>query len=153
VALFKGRETFSLDNKGRVSIPAKMRKSIPTEAENTFVVTRGLEKCIYAYPINEWNEQFQKKFEKLNQFDPTNRQMLRRMLEWCEDAALDVQQRMTLPKELLELAEIDGKITVVGVFDHIEFWNPEAYEKYINNCDESYETIVEKVLTTPNSNT
>ena len=150
MALFKGRETFSLDTKGRVNIPAKMRKSIPEEADNTFVVTRGMEKCIYAYPINEWNEQFKKKFEVLNLFDPTNRQMLRRMLEWCEDVVMDAQQRMTLPKELLELAGIDGKITVVGVFDHIEFWNPETYEKYINDCDESYETIVEKVLTQPN---
>ena len=152
MALFKGRETFSLDIKGRVNIPAKMRKSIPAEADNTFVVTRGMEKCIYAYPINEWNEQFKKKFEELNLFNPTNRQMLRRMLEWCEDVVMDAQQRMTLPKELLELAGIDGKITVVGVFDHIEFWNPETYEQYINNCDESYETIVEKVLTTPNNN-
>jgi MraZ protein len=149
VAFFIGSETFSLDSKGRVNIPAKMRKSIPADADNTFVVNRGMEDCIAAYPINEFNAQFKKKFEELNPFDSTNRRMLRIMLECCEEVVMDAQQRITLPKKLLELAGIDGKITVLGADDHIEFWNPETYEKYKNDCDESYETIVEKVLTQP----
>ena len=154
MASFKGKETFSLDTKGRVSIPAKMRKSIPTEAENTFHINRGLEKCIFAYPKNVWDEKYQPQLDKLNQFEPTNRQMLRTMLEYSEDVVLDAQQRMTLPKELLEFAGIDGKITVIGMLDHIEFWNPETYEKYINdyenymkNYDDSYEQIAKKVMT------
>ncbi|MPN52444.1 Transcriptional regulator MraZ [bioreactor metagenome] len=123
-----------------------MRKSIPSEADNTFVVTRGLDKCIFAYPINEWDEKYKKSFESLNQFDPMNRQFLRRMLECSEDVVLDGQQRMTLPKELLEFAGIDGKVTLIGMLDHIEFWNPDTYEEYINNCEDSYESIAEKVM-------
>ena len=150
MALFKGRETFTLDNKGRVSIPAKMRKNIPADAENTFLVMRGLDKCIAAYPINVWNEKYQPKIDNLNQFDPKNRRLRRRMFEWSEDITLDTQQRMILPKELLELAEIDGKVIVLGVDDHIEFWNPDIYENYINDCDDSYETAVEAALANRN---
>jgi MraZ protein len=149
---FKGRETFSIDSKGRLNIPAKMRKCIPTEAGNTFVVTRGLDKCISAYPQNEWMEKYEKKFDNLNQFDSNDRQFLRRMLEWSEDVELDNQQRIMLPKELLEYAEIEGKITLIGMLDHIEFWNPASYEEYVNNCKDSYEEIAEKVMTQQKNN-
>ncbi len=143
---FKGKETYSLDNKGRVSIPVKMRKSIPDKADNTFVVTRGLDKCIFAYPINVWEEKQKRSLEELNQYDSRNRQFLRRMLEGSEDVFLDTQQRITVPNELLEFAGIEGKITILGLLDHIEFWNPEIYEQYISNCEESYEEIASTVM-------
>lgn len=149
MASFKGKETFSLDNKGRVSLPAKMRKSIPELAENTFVVTRGLDKCIFAYPINEWEEKHKKSLEELNQYDAQNRQFLRRMLECSEDVALDSQQRITLPKDLLDWAGIESKVTIVGILDHIEFWNPATYDEYMNSCDESFESIASKVMVKP----
>jgi len=158
VASFIGKETFTLDNKGRVSVPAKMRKSIPAEAENTFRIMRGMDKCIFAYPINIWNEKYQPKLDNLNQFNSKNRVALRNLNEWSEDIVLDTQQRMTLPKELLELAGIDGKIIVLGVSDHIEFWCPENYERYkndyenyINENDASYEAILEEVFSSTQS--
>jgi len=145
---FKGKETHSLDSKGRVSLPAKMRKSLPEAAQNTFVVTRGLDRCIFAYPINEWEEKQKRSLEDLNQYDSQNRQFLRRMLECSEDVTLDAQQRITLPKELIAFAGIEGKVTIVGILDHIEFWDPETYEKYMNSCDEPFEDIAAKVMLT-----
>ena len=53
---FKGEETYSIDSKGRVNIPAKMRKSMSPDAGDTFVLTRGFETCIYAYPMDEWKK-------------------------------------------------------------------------------------------------
>ena len=52
MSFFKGQETYSIDNKGRVNVPAKMRKSISPDANDTFIVTRGTDKCIVAYPMN-----------------------------------------------------------------------------------------------------
>src|SRR5258708_26882107 len=51
---FKGSDTYSVDAKGRVSVPSKMRRNISPDAHGTFVLTRGLEKCLYCYPVDEW---------------------------------------------------------------------------------------------------
>ena len=144
---FKGSETFALDQKGRVNIPAKMKKSIPAGAEGVFVVTRGVDKCIAAYPKNIWENKYDPQLENLNQFNREHTKLLRMMLQYCEDVVLDSIQRIMLPKELIEFAGIEGSVTLIGMHDHIEFWNPDIYKKYLESFDESYEEIAEKVMT------
>jgi len=146
MAFFKGQETYSIDVKGRVNIPAKMRKSISPDAQDTFVVTRGADKCVIAYPLDEWKKH-EEKFGSLNQYDEKNRYFLRMLLMWSEESTIDKQMRITLPKKLQEYAGIEGKVMIVGVIDHIEFWNPEAYENYLAGHEETYETVAEKVMT------
>ena len=145
MAFFKGQETYSIDARGRVNVPAKMRKSISPDANNTFTVTRGQETCIVAYPLDEWKK-YEEKFENLNQYDKKNRFFLRMILMWSEEVSLDAQQRIGIPKKLLEYAGIDKKVLIVGVGDHIELWDPDAYEKYIEGFDESYEDIAATVM-------
>jgi MraZ protein len=146
MAFFKGQELYSIDNKGRVNIPAKMRKALSPDANDTFTVTRGVDKCIVAYPLDEWRV-IEERLEKLNQYDEKNRYFLRVLLMWGEEVGLDGQQRISLPKKLLEFAEIDTKVKIVGMIDHIEFWNPDEFDKYLNRYSESYESIAEKVMT------
>ncbi|PKL85764.1 MAG: division/cell wall cluster transcriptional repressor MraZ [Ignavibacteriae bacterium HGW-Ignavibacteriae-1] len=145
MAFFKGQELHSIDNKGRVNIPAKMRRSISPDANDTFTVTRGQDDCIVAYPLDEWKN-YEEKFEELNQYDSKNRFFLRKILMWSEEVLLDAQQRIMLPKKLTDFAEIEGKVLIVGMVDHIEFWNPEKFEEYLNNHDESYEEVAAKVM-------
>jgi len=145
MAFFKGQETYSIDNKGRVNIPAKMRKSLSPEANDTFAITRGLDKCITAYPIDEWKK-YEEKFANLNQYDEKNRYFLRMLLMWSEEVALDAQQRITLPRKLLEFAGIESKVMIVGMGDHIEFWNPDEFENYLNKFNEPYEKGGEQVF-------
>ena len=143
---FKGREIYSLDKKGRVNIPAKMRKCISPDANGTFNVTRGVDMCISAYPLDEWKK-IEDQLGGLNQFDKKSKYVLRVLLEWSEDVSIDAQQRITLPKDLLALAGIEGKVKIVGQMDHIEFWNPERYEEYLSSREESYDDVLEKVMT------
>ncbi|MBE2188317.1 MAG: division/cell wall cluster transcriptional repressor MraZ [Desulfobulbaceae bacterium] len=145
MAFFKGQELHSIDNKGRVNIPAKMRRSISPDANDTFTVTRGQDDCIVAYPLDEWKN-YEEKFEELNQYDSKNRFFLRKILMWSEEVLLDAQQRIMLPKKLTDFAGIEGKVLIVGMVDHIEFWNPEKFEEYLNNHDESYEEVAAKVM-------
>lgn len=145
MAFFKGQEIYSIDSKGRVNIPAKMRKSLSPEANDTFAITRGLDRCITAYPIDEWKK-YEEKFANLNQYDEKNRYFLRMLLMWSEEVTLDAQQRITLPKKLLEFAGIDNKVMIVGMGDHIEFWNPDEFESYLKKFDEPYEKVAEKVF-------
>ncbi len=145
MAFFKGQETFSLDAKGRVSIPAKMRKAISPEASDTFVVTRGQDNCVVAYPMDEWKK-YEETFKDLNQYNEKNRYFLRMVLMWSEESSMDGLQRITIPKKLHDFAVIDKKVLIVGVGDHIEFWNPERYEEYLNTFSESYEDVSAAVM-------
>lgn len=145
MAFFKGQEQYSIDNKGRVNVPAKMRKALSPDANDTFVITRGVDNCVVAYPFDEWRK-YEEKFEQLNQYDEKNRFFLRVLLMWSEEVKLDAQQRVTLPKNLLEFAGIDGKVAIIGMIDHIEFWNPEKFESYLQSQNESYEAVAEKVM-------
>ena len=147
MASFKGSETFALDPKGRVNIPAKMKKCIPAEAENTFVVMRGVDKCIAAYPKNIWENKYHPQLENLNQFNRDHAKLLRMLNQYSEDVILDSIQRLMLPKELIKFAGIEGNVFLIGMHDHIEFWNPETYEQYLNSFEEEYEDIAEKVMT------
>jgi MraZ protein len=68
------------------------------------------------------------------------------LLRFSEDVKIDAQQRIAVPKELLVFAEIDKKVTIAGVMNHLEFWNPEEYEKYMTSHDITYENVAEKVM-------
>jgi MraZ protein len=143
---FKGIELYSLDNKGRVNIPAKMRKNLSPEANDMFVLARGFEKCIYAYPMDEWKKK-EDSLEELNEYQEKNRFFMRMLLQNSEDVKMDAQLRIALPKELLSFAGIDKKVTIAGVMNHIEFWNPDEYDSYMNGHPESYEEVAEKLGT------
>lgn len=145
MAFIKGMETHSIDSKGRVSIPAKMRKALAPEAEDSFTLTRGVDKCVAVYPKNEW-EKIEAKLSKLNSFNARNRYVINMINSWSEEAQLDAQQRIILPKRLAEFAGIDSKVTIVGMGHYIAFWNPEEYEQYMNKYDEPYETVAEQVM-------
>lgn len=145
MSFFKGQELFSLDNKGRVIIPAKMRKCIIPEAKDTFNITRGEEQCIYCYPMDKWGE-LEQRLDKLSYQDPKIRYYLRVLLMWSDEATLDNQQRIIIPKRHLEFAGIDNKVLIVGVRDHIELWNPDEYEKYLDSQNQTYTDIAAEML-------
>jgi MraZ protein len=134
-----------VDNKGRVNIPAKMRRVLTPEAMDTFVLTRGVDKCIAAYPLDEWKK-YEERFSKLNQYSERERFFLRSVLQWSEEAEIDGQQRISLPRKLQEFANISTKAVIVGMVDHIEFWNPEDFELYMNGFATSYEEAAASVM-------
>lgn len=145
MSTLKGGEIYTIDSKGRVKLPAKMLKSLSNEDIESFVVNRGHDGCIDAYPINEWKE-IEKKLHKLNQFDKDDRYFLRSFLMWSEETVLDGNQRIVLPKKLLEFANITNEVRIIGVVDHIEIWNPEKLEQYMSERDPERERISEEVM-------
>jgi MraZ protein len=147
MAFFKGQEIYSLDSKGRVNIPVKMRKAMSPESQDTFTLLRGQEECIVAYPLDEWKK-YEEKFSTLNQFVPENRYFLRTLLQWSEEVTLDAQQRIMLPKKLIEFAGLENRVMIIGMIDHIEFWNPEKFEEYMNRHETNFEDVSKKVMAT-----
>lgn len=142
---FKGSYIYAVDEKGRVSIPAKMRKYLSPEANETFVITRGTETCLFLFPLDEW-EKLEKRLKELNTFNPQHRLLVRILLMWATEVTLDNQSRIMIPKNLLEFAKIDKEALIIGALDRVEIWNPEVFNEYINTQPESYESIAEKVL-------
>jgi MraZ protein len=143
--VFKGQEQYSVDSKGRVAIPSSMRSVLSPEAKGTFTVTRGLEKCIFLYPLDQWAE-IEAEIAELNTFNRESRRFVRRIMRWAKEVSLDKQGRVTLPKSLIEFAGLDDSALILGSFDHIEIWNPDLFEAYLNEDPDDYETLAEQVM-------
>ena len=142
---FKGSYDYSVDNKGRINIPARLRKYISPEANDTFVVTRGYEQCLYVYPLDEWNK-VEENIRQLSSTNPKHRFFMRTLLERATESQLDGQFRITIPKELLQFAGIENEVLIIGVLEHIEIWNPLTYDEYQKTQAESYESVAQTVL-------
>ncbi|MBI3587484.1 MAG: division/cell wall cluster transcriptional repressor MraZ [Ignavibacteriales bacterium] len=142
---FKGRFSYSIDNKGRIALPAKLRKSVSPEANESFVITRGFEQCLFVYPQDEWNK-LEESIRGLSPSNPQHRFFVRTLLQWATDAQLDSQARVSIPQELLKFAGLENEVLIVGVLERVEIWNPKTYEEYMNNQPATYETVAEAVL-------
>lgn len=147
MAGFKGQAEYSVDGKGRVPVPAKMRRSLNPDTRDTFVATRGLEPCVYLYPADEW-ETIEGQMKTLNMFEPEARHFVRTINMWADDVTLDAQGRAALPKALLEFAGIQpgSKALIIGSFDHIEIWDPAQFETYLNSQTTSYDALAQAVM-------
>ena len=145
MAGFKGQAENSVDSKGRVTVPAKMRNAMSPEAKNAFTITRGFEQCIFLYPLDRWSE-MEEEFSTLNPFKKEARAFMRTVLRWADEATLDGQGRVMLPKPLVAFGEIESQALVIGAFDHIEIWNPGVFDRYLNKQTADYETLAERVM-------
>jgi MraZ protein len=142
---FKGSYEYSVDGKGRINIPARLRKYVSPEANDTFVVTRGYEKCLFVYPLDEWNK-LEQSIRQLSSTNPKHRFFMRTLLEKAAESQLDGQARITIPKELLGLAGIENDVLILGVLERIELWNPSIYREYEKAQTDSYENVAQTVL-------
>lgn len=145
MASFKGQAEYSVDRKGRVAIPAKMRSSLSPDALGTFTLTRGFETCIYAYPLDEWKKK-EAHYGDLNIYQRETRHLVRMILMWAEEASLDSQGRISLPKPLAEYAGIDDKALIIGAMDRVEIWDPGAFEKYLEDQPADWDALAERVM-------
>ncbi|HAV22639.1 MAG TPA: division/cell wall cluster transcriptional repressor MraZ [Bacteroidetes bacterium] len=140
---FKGRYLYTVDAKGRLAIPAKLRKSI--SGRGSVVITRGFEKCLYVYPLEEWKK-VEEYIRTLSFLDARHRFFGRTLFQWAMDSDLDSQSRISLPQELLKYAEISSDALILGVVSRIEIWSPTVYDEYLKLQPDTYETVVERVF-------
>ena len=142
---FKGSYAYSVDKKGRMNIPARLRKYVSPEANDTFVLTRGFEQCLFVYPLDEWSK-LEESIRQLSPTNPQHRYFTRTLLENAVESLLDGQSRIIIPTGLLHLAAIENEVLILGVLERIEIWNPNIYREYQKKQPESYENIAQTVL-------
>ena len=143
---FKGEFEHSVDNKGRVAFPAKLRKALTPQANEQFTILRGLEPCLYLYPGDEW-EKVEEKLSEISSFSSRGRTVKRNFLRYAEDLSLDKQNRIPIPSHLKEYAGIDGTAVFIGNGEMIEVWSPEQLEEIDSNLSmDAYQDMFEEVM-------
>jgi len=145
MATFKGQAEYSVDSKGRLAIPAKMRSALSPEAKSTFTMTRGFEKCVFLYPLDVW-ENIEEQISALNMYSRQSRDFVRTILMWADEVSLDGQGRVSLTRPLIEFAGISEKALIIGALDHIEIWDPDSFAAYVSAQPDDYETLAEQVM-------
>ena len=145
MASFKGQAEYSVDSKGRVAIPARMRSALSPEAKNSFTITRGFEQCINLYPLDEWDRK-EAELSSLNLYRSESRDFVRSIMMWAEEVTLDGQGRIVIPKPLMEFAKIGDNVLIIGALEHIEIWDPVLFRSYQSAIPDDYTTLAEKVL-------
>ncbi len=129
--MFMGEYHPSLDEKGRVAIPIKLRKAFGENAViNKLIITHGFDKCIMAFREEDWKDFVENRLVPLSQADSANRMRLRFLMGGAAECELDRQGRIIIPGYLKEYAEIGQEITLLGLYNRIEIWSSAVYGKY-----------------------
>jgi len=129
--MFMGEYHPTLDDKGRVAIPARLRKAFGEQAMiNRLVITHGFDKCIMAFREEDWKEFVAQKLVPLSQADPKNRMRLRFLMGGAAECDLDKQGRIGIPGHLQEYAQISREVVILGLFDRLEIWAEDVYREY-----------------------
>jgi MraZ protein len=135
-----GEHEHSLDEKNRLTLPAKLRGDF----EDGVVVTRGLDGCLYAYPRAAW-AQLAERIQTLDPLAEDSRRMRRHFFSGAAHGELDKQGRMVIPAALLEGAGITREVTVAGVFDHLEIWDRAKWRQQLHEVEGSAEDVAERL--------
>lgn len=143
--MFRGYFLHTVDAKGRVSIPSKMRKYVTPEANSTFIMIKGTLDCIDIYPMDNWLE-IEEKIRNFSMYDPEKARFVRMISQDLAEDTWDAQSRILIPSKLLKHAKIEKEVVVLGALKKIELWNPQVYDDYINQSPESFEQIAAKVM-------
>ena len=134
-----------LDNKGRMMIPAGLKKKLP-EAENEgLVINRGFEKHLVIYTRREWDK-IVEDLSKLNSYEKKTREFIRYFTRGASELSLDAAGRVLLPKALLEYPGIESDVVLACQFNKIEVWAQSAYDAQMDNEPENFANLAEEVM-------
>jgi MraZ protein len=122
--MFLGEYVHTTDDGGRLTIPARFRPGL----EAGLVITRGLDRCLAIYPLEEW-EQLAARVSGLPITNRRARALRRRFFANASDVTLDKQGRVLVPPRLREYAGLDGEVVITGLDTYIELWNPDSWHK------------------------
>ncbi len=125
---FTGEYSYTIDTKGRVNIPAKFRQSLAPENCNTFVITRGMDPCIWVYPLTAW-QLIEDNLKDLSAVSAINRSFIRSTARYASPVQYDKQGRISLSSQLMAYAKLDKDALIIGMINKIEIWNANELNK------------------------
>lgn len=135
-----------VDAKGRLMMPAALKKQLLPVLQNGFVVKRAVfQKCLEIYPMDEWNVLMQK-INKLNRFKKKNNDFIRRFTAGVKIVEVDSAGRVLIPKDLIGFAGISKNIVLSSAINILEVWDKDNYEKTIDDAAEDFADLAEEVM-------
>ena len=142
---FIGEFDCKLDAKGRLMLPASLRKQLDSAAEESFVMNRGFEKCLVLYPKNDW-KYISEDVNKLNQYVKKNREFIRYFFRGATELGLDGTGRLLFPKRLMEYAGIQKEVVLFAHGNRIEIWDKKAYDNLLTDEPDDFAALAEDVM-------
>ena len=136
-----GEYQHSVDMKGRLIIPAKFRD----ELLDGFVITRGLDNCIFGYPMHEWRK-LEDKLKDLPMTKKDTRAFARFFFSGATEVDIDKQGRINIPSMLMQYANLTKDCVIIGVSSRIEIWAKESWESYYEESESSFNEIAENII-------
>jgi len=140
IFMFMGEYHHNIDEKGRLTIPSKVRYEL---GEN-FIVTRGLDNCLFIYPKDEWTNIINKYKELPNTKDARN--FMRFFLSGATILEFDKQGRVNIPTPLINYADLAKECVIIGVNDRLEIWSKERWENFIDENEDNLSDIADKLF-------
>lgn len=138
--MFMGQYSHTIDEKGRIIIPAKIRNDLG----NNFIVTRGLDGCLFIYSNTEWTNIINKYKELPDSKD--KRSFMRVFLSGATVCEYDKQGRINIPQSLIDYANLTKECMIVGVFDRLEIWSKENWDNFIKNNSANLSDIADSLF-------
>lgn len=142
MATFLGSYTYTLDDKGRVSLPAPFRRDAQ---DQRFVLLQVDEPSLALYPEGAWRE-VEDRLRNLLRNDPDARRWVMRVLASAVEVSLDSQGRILVPSRLQEAAGLDGQVLMVGMIDRVDLWNPAEFEGAVEGKEEEFERYAPQIF-------
>lgn len=139
--MFTGEYQHTLDGKGRVIIPSRLRDGLG----DTFVITRGLDQCLFVYPSAEW-VRLEQKMKQLPFTKKDSRAFSRLFFSGAMEVEADKQGRVLIPQNLREYAGIEKEVMFIGVSNRVELWSEDAWRNYFGEANDNYEELAEKLV-------
>jgi len=143
--VFQGYSKTSLDVKSRFILPSKFRKNIPIECNNQLILTRGIDDCVKLYPKNTWDEKVMNGLLRLNTMQSNARKFVREILFYVNEVEIDAQGRILIPPQLMQFANFEKEIEIIGTIESLEIWNPKTKEKLESAEPVQYNELAEKI--------
>ena len=135
-----GEFRHTMDDKNRLSLPAKFRK----EMGKKIIITRGLDRCLFVYPVGEWKK-FSDKISALSIGSSEGRGFSRAMLGGATETDVDGSGRVLVPDHLKSYASLGSKVVVAGIHTRIELWNEDAWNAYTSNVETEANALAQKL--------
>ena len=139
--MLMGEYHHSIDSKGRMIVPSKFRD----ELGDMFIITRGLDQCLFGYPLSEW-ALIEEKLKALPLTKKDARAFTRFFFSGATESELDKQGRINIPAPLLQYAKLEKECVILGVSNRIEIWSKQIWEEYFSESEESFAEIAENMI-------
>lgn len=146
MATFIGDYTCKIDAKGRIILPMVFKKQLPASAQDHFVVRRDIfERCLVLYSSEDWNRQVERIRSRINPYNREHNLFLRNFFKGTAELTLDNNNRLLIPRRLLDLAGIKRDVVLAGQDGRIEMWAADLYEK-IDMPTDDFANLAEKLM-------